>query len=64
NIDNQIFAVTDKVQGFTYLYRNDGSLLGSSPIDSDKEVGILYSEANNTYTIYTISGDTFRQLVF
>lgn len=63
-IDNQVFAVTDRVQGFTYLYRNDGSLLGSSPIDSDKEVGLLYSESNNAYTIYSISGDTFRQLVF
>jgi hypothetical protein len=64
NLDNQIYAVTDKVQGFTYLYRNDGSLLGSSPIDSDKEVGVLFSESKNAYTIYSISGDTFRQLVF
>lgn len=64
NPENQVYAVTDTVQGFTYLYRADGSLINNQPINSDYEVGILYSEVNNEYTIYKIHNDTFSVLKF
>lgn len=61
---NQIYAVTDSEQGFTYLYDSNGTLINSQPINSTQEVGILYSESKNEYTVYTISDDTYRMLTF
>ncbi len=61
---NQIYAVTDSEQGFTYLYDSYGTLINSQPINSTQEVGILYSESKNEYTVYTISDDTYRMLTF
>jgi hypothetical protein len=62
--DNQIYVVTDPVQEFAYIYRSDGSLVNSTPIDSDKEVGILFSESKNQFTVYTVANDIFKLLSF
>ena len=62
--EKQVCAITDIDQGLTYLYTLNGELLNSVPINSSKEVGIIYSEVKNEYTLYTVSGDTFQILKF
>ncbi len=62
--DNQIYVVTDPIQEFTYIYKSDGSLVNSTPIDSDQEVGILFSESKNKFTVYTVANDTYKLLTF
>ncbi|MEQ8925283.1 MAG: hypothetical protein RLO81_05680 [Fulvivirga sp.] len=61
---NMIYAITDKLQGFTYLYRSNGDLINSRPVSSDNEIGLLYSEVSNEYTMYIVSGDTYSRLKF
>ena len=64
NPDTQLFAITDPVQSFTYLYNLQGILLNSQPIDSDQKVAILYSESNDSFTVWSLSGDTYRLIKF
>ena len=54
--DVRVYAVADETQGFTYLYDNDGSMIGAQPLDSGREIALLYSELNKTFTIYYVSG--------
>ncbi|QSE97277.1 hypothetical protein [Fulvivirga lutea] len=62
--DNKIYAITDKLQGFTYLYKSNGELINSRPVSSDSEIGLLYSEVSNEYTMYIVSGDTYSRIKF
>ncbi len=61
---NQIYAVTDPVQGFTYIYNMEGNLISSRPIDSDQAVGLMYYESQRKYEIFAVTGNTFRRLSF
>ncbi len=54
--DVQVYAVADAAQGFTFLYGNEGKMLGARPLDSGKEIALLYSELNKVFTIYYVSG--------
>ncbi len=56
---NQIFALTDKQQGFTYLYDGNGNLINQQPVESGFEIGLIYSEVNNNYKLYTCYGNQF-----
>jgi hypothetical protein len=49
---NEIYAVTDKVQEFTYLYNGAGELYNNRPIESGFEIGLIYYEQENTYRVY------------
>ncbi len=49
---NEIYAVTDKVQEFTYLYNAAGELYNNRPIESGFEIGLLYFEQDNKFRIY------------
>jgi len=58
--DVQVYAVTDPSQSFTYLYDNEGTMIGAQPLNSGEEIALLYSELNKTFTIYYVSG---KQLI-
>nr|WKN36957.1 DUF3352 domain-containing protein [Tunicatimonas sp. TK19036] len=51
---NQIIAITDKIQEFTYLFDETGKLQNDRPIESTNEIGLIYSDANNQYRIYRV----------
>lgn len=53
--DVRVFVVSDQEQGFTYLYDQIGRLIGTRPLDSGKEIALLYSELNKEFTIYYVS---------
>ena len=61
---NQVYAVTDRVQGFTYVYDTDGELISARPIDSEQEVGLMYYDAQRKYEIFVVTGNTFKRLSF
>ncbi len=62
--EKHVYVVTDPVQGFTYLYDKKGDLISSTPLDSDKEIGILYSESKDEFTVYSVSDFTFNLMSF
>jgi hypothetical protein len=59
SMDNKIFAVTDKVQEFTYIYDGSGQLINSQPLESGFEIGLIYSEGQKRYQIYSCFGNKF-----
>jgi hypothetical protein len=64
SMDNKIFAVTDKIQEFTYLYDGSGQLISSQPLESGFEVGIYYSESQRRYQVYSCYGNQFTISTF
>lgn len=62
--DNQIIAITDKIQEFTYLFDQKGKLLNDRPIESTSEVGLLYSEANSQYRLYRVYDNELSVITF
>lgn len=56
---NEIFAITDKVQEFTYLYDKNGSLVNARPLESSHEIALLYFDSGNKYHVYTTYGKKF-----
>lgn len=59
---NKLYAITDKSQGFTYLYDKAGKLINARPINSDHEVGIIFSEVRDYLKIYSTAENQFRIL--
>ncbi len=53
--DVRVFVVADREQGFTYLYDQNGRLIGTRPLDSGRQIALLYSELNKEFTIYYVS---------
>ncbi len=49
---NEVYAITDKIQEFTYLYDGKGQLYNNRPFESGFEIGLIYSEADNSFRIY------------
>jgi hypothetical protein len=49
---NEIYAITDKVQEFTYLYNGAGELFNNRPVESSFEIGLLYYGQENVFHIY------------
>jgi hypothetical protein len=49
---NEIYAVTDYEQEFTYLYDKEGKLINSTPLESGFEIGLTYSEAAEKFRAY------------
>ena len=62
--ENEIFAVTDRLQEFTYIYTSSGELINYQPIESGFEVGLLYSDLNDQYKIYNNFENRFTILSF
>ncbi len=51
-IDREIYAVTDKIQEFTYLYDYKGNLINARPIDSSHPVALNFTEASGQYEVF------------
>ncbi len=51
--DRKLYVVTDEEQEFSYLYNRNGDLINNSPINSKFDIGVIFSEKNNEYKIYT-----------
>ncbi len=49
---HDVFAITDKIQEFTYLFNGSGNLVKDRPIESKYGVGILYFEDEEVYRVY------------
>lgn len=48
----QVFALTDKDQEFTYLYDIEGKLINYQPIESGFDIGLLYFESQKNFRVY------------
>ncbi len=62
--DNQVIAISDKVQEFTYLFDRRGKLFNNRPIESRGEVALLYSEASNKYQLYRVYENELAVITF
>jgi len=61
---NEVYVFIDAQQGFTYLYDGGGELINMQPVESGFKIGLLYSEANNKYKMYSCYGNQFSVLSF
>ena len=50
--DNQIYVIVDREQEFTYLFDEEGQAISFEPIESGKQIGLLYSTSNSQYKLY------------
>lgn len=50
----EIFAVTDRVQEFTYLYNKNGGLINGRPLESSFEVYLHFNESANSFQTHTV----------
>jgi len=48
----EVYAITDAVQGFTYLYNGLGNLVNSEPLSSSFPVAIIYSSTLSKFRVY------------
>lgn len=64
NSADKLYTVTDRIQGFTYLYNKDGKLLSSRPISSEFEVGVIFSEIRDNLKVFYASDSTFKIIEF
>jgi hypothetical protein len=56
---NEVYAFTDPQQAFTYLFDGNGNLINQQPIESGFEIGLIYSEVNNIFHLYSCYGNQF-----
>jgi hypothetical protein len=56
---NEIYAFTDSQQGFTYLFDGNGNFVNQQPIESGFRIGLIYSEINNNFHLYSCYGNQF-----
>jgi len=56
---NELFAFTDKQQEFTYLIDRNGGMVNMQPVESGYKIGLLFSEVNNKYNLYSCYGNQF-----
>lgn len=61
---NEIYAVTDKVQEFTYLFNRQGTLIKDRPIESRYPVGILFYDNEDRFQVYRNFENEFSVLSF
>ncbi len=55
--DNSVYVVNDFVQGFGYIYNNEGKLLNNVPINNEYEIGLLRNAGENKTYIYSVYKD-------
>lgn len=56
---NEVYAFTDPQQAFTYLFDGNGNLINQQPIESGFKIGLIYSEVNNNFHLYSCYGNQF-----
>ena len=60
----QVFALTDQVQEFTYLFDEQGRLINDRPIESDFAIGLIRSDGTPPYLLYRNFENEFAILTF
>ena len=60
----EIYAITDQIQEFTYLFDRQGRLINDRPVESDYAIGLLYSEDQQTFRLYRTFENEFAILSF
>ena len=60
----EVYAITDQVQEFTYLFDTQGNLINDRPVESDFAIGLLYSEDQQTFQLYRNFENEFAILSF
>ena len=53
----EVYAVTDRLQEFTYLYDATGELINYQPLNSGYPVRVAYFENQEKYQVYTVYQD-------
>jgi len=56
---NEIYALTDEQQDFTYFFDGNGNLINQQPFGSSFKIGLIYSEVNNNFRLYSCYGNQF-----
>ena len=64
NSDTQVFAVTDQVQEFTYLYNKSGELFNNRPMESSFPIRLMYLESIGQFKVFSNYEDKFRIVSF
>ncbi|MGK7396793.1 MAG: hypothetical protein ACNS62_19610 [Candidatus Cyclobacteriaceae bacterium M3_2C_046] len=62
--DKLVYAVTDKLQEFTYIYDSKGELVNYQPLESGFEIGLIYSGNQEKYSVYSCFRDRFSISTF
>jgi hypothetical protein len=50
----RVYAISDKIQEFTYLYDESGKLINFRPLESSQGVSVLYNELEKKYHVYHV----------
>ena len=61
---NEIYALTDQIQEFTYLFDRRGRLINDRPVESEFAIGLLYLEDEQTFRLYRNFENEFAILSF
>ena len=59
----KILAITDLIQGFSYLYDLQGNLLTTMPLESAGPIQITHQASKGQYLIRTINGTTLTEFL-
>jgi hypothetical protein len=59
--ERKIIAVSDFEQGFGYLYNLQGTMLTTTPLESEGEIQISHQPTRNQYAIRTVSGSRMME---
>ncbi len=60
----QIYAITDQIQEFTYLFDAQGELINGRPVESDFAIGLIRSDDTPPYRLYRNFENEFAILTF
>ncbi len=59
---NELFAITDYDQEFTYLYDSEGQLINFQPFESSYPIALVYLESKGKYHVYRTYQNMFSIL--
>ena len=60
----ELYAITDQIQEFTYLFDGQGQLINGRPIESDFAIGLIRSDDTPPYRLYRNFENEFAILNF
>ena len=59
-----VYAITDQIQEFTYLFDTQGQLINGRPVESDFAIGLIRSDDTPPYRLYRNFENEFAILTF
>ncbi len=60
----EVYAITDQIQEFTYLFDEQGQLINGRPVESDFAIGLIRSDDTPPYRLYRNFENEFAILTF